>query len=171
MYVNEKRKAVFICHPRTASSALGWVFRSYPLGFVKVGNHHSLNPKMLGGMTVACVVRNPLDMLVSWYYYHRNDWDGKPFQDFLHWFAENPNVWVKHGILYGVPYANHILRYEHLDSDLEAFWKKIGMDPVPLPVRNVSKKREGRPFHEFYSGVTVPDIKLMEPVQENEIPV
>ena len=168
MYVNSKRNAVFIAHPRTGSSAIGYVFRNSALGFVKVENHHSIDPKLCAG-TVACVLRNPFDALVSWFHYHRK-FEGN-FQEFLYWFHENPNIWVQHGLLYGAPYANHILRYEYLQADMDEFMLKIGGTPFEIPLRNVSKTRDGRPWHEYYPGVTVPAFKICEPKQENVFPV
>jgi len=170
MYVCEKRRAAFICHPRTGSSALGHVLRSHS-GFTKIGNHHSLRPNELDpSWTIACVVRNPLDMLVSWFYYHRH-FDGGGFQEFLYWFHENPCIWVQWGLLYGLPYCNYTLRFENLQQDLDEFMLKIDHPQLDVPERNVSKRRCRRPWHQYYTGVVVPPFKLCEPKQEKEIPI
>lgn len=173
MYVHAKARAAIICHPRTASSSLGHMLRNSARGFEKIGNHHSLVPEICDQMdVVACVLRNPLDLLVSWYYYHRKRIEAKEtFQDFLYWFRENPNIWVQYGLLYGIPYCNYTMRFECIQQDLTEFCRKIGVAEIILPERNVSRYREKRPWHEFYEGIQVPEFKLMEPRQDKEIPV
>lgn len=164
MYIDRERKAAFICHPKTGSSALGWVINKQ-MHLEKVGTHHTVEPQILGpDWKVGCVVRHPIDTLVSWYFYHRH-FEGT-FQEFL--FRE-PSRWMRYGLFYGLPYATHVLRFEHLQKDWYSFCDEVGWTRYPIPVKNVSERRAGRHWQEFVVGCTIPDIKICDPEKRTPI--
>lgn len=168
MYVNKHYKAGFICHPRTASSATGHMLRR--VGFDKYGNHHAVAMRwLLPGWSIACTVRNPLDTLVSWFFYDRHHQHADNFELWLADFEINGNMWTKNGLFYGLQYANYVLRFEHLQEDWDNWLKLIGYrQRVVIPKRNVSKRREGRPWHEFYAGIKIPSVKICVPAGPND---
>lgn len=145
MYVDRDRKVAFICHPRTASLAISKVFHKIPLE--RIGDHHGVNPKIIEpGWRVACVLRNPIDCLVSWYFHHRH-FEGS-FEDWLK-VMHYKSKWLACGMFYGMPFCTHFLRFEHLQRDFFEFCDEVGWPKYSIPQYNVSKNREGRSWKEF----------------------
>lgn len=138
MYVHEEKKVAFIAHPRTASSATGHTLLQ--MGFTIVGNHHSLESGR-EDWTVGCTVRNPFDVMVSWY--HNKPREEKSFAlwlprfiDECHYFDDN------HLMFYGQPYATHVLRFENLQKEFDKFCFDAKLCPRQILPRNVSTRKE-----------------------------
>lgn len=94
-------------------------------------------------------VRNHWDAWVSWWGYSSRD--GEQFdRDFIDriltrqtkYYPDPHRLWGLHS-----PFADRIVRFEDLQAGLDDVWG----GPVPLPHHNISKKRERRPYHEFYT--------------------
>lgn len=148
MYVLKNKKIAFIGHPRTGSTAIGHVLTEH-LGFERVGTYHGIVPEIIEpDWIVGCTVRNVYDTIVSWYFYNRHP---GPFEDWLPDFLDNPNHLIKDGLFYGQKYATHVLRFENLDADFQEFLLKAGLDDHPLPKKNVSERRAGRPWRTFFT--------------------
>lgn len=143
------KDVAFICHPRTASSAISYCLREN-LGFRNLGHHHSVE-LVDGYRVIGCTVRNPLDTLVSWYFYDRHSPLQGDFESWVKNFLENPIHFVQDGLFYGRRLATHVLRFENLDFDFKRFLEMAGLDHYPIPKRNISERREGRPWQEFYT--------------------
>lgn len=166
MYVNYSKKLAFICHPRTASVAISHLLRER--GWEDIAGHHNVVPEICKqpNWTIACVLRNVFDILVSWYFWHRH-FEGT-FQEFLFWFKDNPNLYTTFGLFYGLPYSNHILRFENLQDDFNEFLIKVNLEPIKISLKNVTERRKGRSWHEFYKGVVVPEFKICDSIFHEE---
>lgn len=149
MWIRKREGIAFICHPRTASSATSHCLREN-LHFVNEGNHHSVEPTD-GYRVIGCTVRNVFDTLVSWHFYDKHSPLYGNFPEWVKFFLDNPIHFVKDGLFYGRHLATHVLRFEHLDADFARFLEIAGLDHYPIPRRNVSRRREGRPWQEFYT--------------------
>jgi len=152
MYVHEEKKAAFIAHPRTASSATGHVLLE--LGFEQRINHHGFKPEMLEvDWTVISTVRSPFDVLVSWYYhYMRKSHVTDPFCTWLPGFLKMGNPYIDKGMFFGAPYCTHLLFFESLQDDFNYVMSEIGLPQTEIPRRNVSTKRGGLHWQVYYDG-------------------
>jgi hypothetical protein len=138
----------FIAHPKTGSTSAMTVLEG-ELGFEKRGQHHEWRQPWLDGLRVrAATVRNPWDVMVSWYFHKGCDGKG-PFEQWLP-VALHRNDYIRRGLFFALPHANFILRFEDLDNDWKQFLKLAGLPHVDLPKKNVGRGRNGRHYREFY---------------------
>lgn len=137
MLVHYDRRLAFICHPRTASHATSKALRR--AGFEYTGNHHQIDEEFLKpwARSVACTVRNPIDVLVSWYHYD------KATEPIGEWFEKRwrRKVWTQNGMFYGLRYCDTVLEFASVQDDLNAWLKRFGIGPQPIPQMNVTEKR------------------------------
>jgi len=139
-YVNKERGLIFLAHPRTASQSIGGYLES--VGFELDGNNHHLGRRGHSGVAFA-VVRNPYDVLVSWWF-NRN-W---PIPFGVEFFERLKTLAVYFEPLwFHLPDTDHIIHFENLEGGLSSF---LG-EKVSLEKKNVSKKRKGRHWREFYT--------------------
>ncbi len=166
-YVNRNARLAFIAHPRAASHSIARALQEQA-GFVAEGTHHDRRAVVEAAWpeskdwTFFCVVRNPYDALVSWWW-KRGKRDGHEF---------GPR-WIEHLELQmgkqrppGSPvfmaagqlwvYADEcdaIIRYERLDADVNELLEAHGLNPVQLPW-DVRSARQGKPYWEHYDEAT-----------------
>ena len=146
MHVIHKR-LVFIAHPRTASRSIRDTLKR--IGAKEAAGHHPIAPKILEnekalGASVGCVIRNPFDLLVSWYYQaeisrirgvrcaspKRPQDPPSPVvpRTFNSWLKDSleKKVW-KNGLFFGLEFCDHVMRFENLQEDFNLWMKKCGM--------------------------------------------
>ena len=165
-YVNRAARLAFLAHPRAASHSIARALQEQA-GFTAVQTHHDGREVVTRrwpeaeGWTFFCVVRNPFDALVSWWY-KRGRNDGHGFGPA--WIerleremgVERPSgnpVLVQPGRLW--IYADDsdtIVRYEHLDADLDELLAAHDLPTVTLPHDVCSNRPE--PYQEQYDRVT-----------------
>jgi len=151
-----KRKLAFIAHPKTASSSTRNALRE--LGVKKFGTHHEVKekwctPVLEAGGKVACTVRNPYDLMVSWYFHYmkrRGDETRESFKEWMPVQLSNPNHYIREGLFFGTKWCNVVMRFETLQQDFDALLSSVGMTPTTLEPFNVSHNRESRPYQEMY---------------------
>ncbi len=140
MYVSEKRKLIFLAHPRTASRAVVAALQSVELehlGFEphpKTSHHDTLTEHPGLGWTVFTVVRNHFDAWVSWQAFNgarRPCGPRRSIQDTVRGtmqltshFPDPRRMWALH-----CGYADVLMRYETLEADLRAAFH----DTLTLP--------------------------------------
>jgi len=157
MYVHEEKGLCFIAHPRTASTATGQVLLS--LGFNQVINHHGFKPGLIPKhWDVFSTVRDPFDVLVSWYWKSRREQD---FKDWLPVFIRDSNEYLDRGLFFGAPYCQYRMHYETLQEDFNWVLVTHGFPPTEIPRRNVSERRDGRSLADYY------DSKLTNLIQDH----
>ncbi len=149
----------YIAHPKTASSATKDALCKN-FGAEIQGQHHCVDEEccrsiLESGGIVMATIRNPYDLLVSWYFHYKQRRgttanDMKSFETWLPQQLSNPNQYIRKGLFYGLPWANRVLRFENLQTDLDAVLVEAGLAPVTLEQFNVSRHREGRPYREMY---------------------
>ena len=166
-YVNRNARLAFLAHPRAASHSIARALQEQA-GFKVVGAHHgpraeveAIHPESTG-WTFFCVVRNPYDALVSWWW-KRGKRDGHEFS--VAWIEMlerqmgverprgNPTL-VRPGQLW--VYADDsdaVIRYERLDADVNELLEAHGLNPVELPW-DVQSARMGQPYAEHYDEAT-----------------
>jgi len=147
MYCHIGKKVCFVAHPRTASTATGKVLLT--LDFEQMINHHGFKPEVLNpSWTIFATVRNPFDLLVSWYWHKRRE--QKSFQEWLPIFLKESNEYLDKGLFFALPHCTHVLRYENLQNDFDQVMVEAGFPPTEIPKHNVSIRRDDRPVFEYY---------------------
>lgn len=146
----------FIAHPKTASTATMKVLRA--LGARLYGSHHEVREEWCQEILesrglVMSTVRNPFDIMVSWYFHYSNRRKGavmEPFSEWLPWILEHPNPFMEQGMFYGLPWTNRVLRYENLQVDFDSTLTEVGFEATVIPLENVSHLRKKRAYQEMY---------------------
>ncbi len=156
MYVIDDKLA-FICHPKTGSQSIREALR----GAKVVEGMHGVDPSVCEQLRkkgiVACVVRNPWDLMISWYFYsHVNPYnirDERPhdFEDWLPWFIEN-DKWIKKGLFYGAKHCNQFIRFEgSLERQINYLLEVSKMPPIKLPHNGKTNHRD---YSHYYNPTT-----------------
>lgn len=149
MYVHIEKKMCFIAHPRTASTAIGKVLLE-KLDFEQMINHHGFKSELLNSSwTVFATVRDPFDLLVSWYWYKARC-QNQSFQEWLPVFLKESNEFLDKGLFFGLPHCTHVLRYENLQDDFNQVLVEAGFPPTEIPKHNVSIRRDDRSLSDYY---------------------
>jgi hypothetical protein len=174
MYVSTEINLGFIAHPKTASSATQRTLRK--LGAELWGTHHDVDDELCcrilktGGRIVA-TIRNPFDLMVSWYFHYAHRRPGKVMEPFKEWLPNmiaKPNQYLIQGMFYGLQWTNRILRFEHLQEDFDLLCDEVGLPRTIIESFNVSTERAGRPYQEMYD----PDLReLIQVVFTTELDV
>lgn len=168
MYVLEDKNFGYIAHPKTASSATSRIVRD-TFGAKQVGNHHAAKeewcrPILDSGGIIMATIRNPYDLMVSWYFHYAARRPGTPMEPFTEWLPniiKKPNGYIEQGIFFGLKWANRILRFEHLQEDFDLLCDEVGLPRTFIESFNVSAERKGRPYQEMY------DSELRQLIQQN----
>lgn len=164
MIVHRGARVVYLAHPRTASVATerallrgaGWE-EVCP----EMGRHATMDrwpwwarqsDEERERWEVLTTVRNHFDALVSWSFLRIFDLP-RLGADYVRAIIQNsPTYFVAPGRMWGLhsDVATRLLRYESLQSDLDAALAGRGLPAVQLEPENVSQARERRPYQEFY---------------------
>lgn len=158
MYVHPGKKVIYLAHPRTASTATG---RTLIAGcdFKSTHDHHARLERCeeLYGFvpdeewTIITTVRHHPDALVSHWYASGGPGrfpEGPTEEWFNEWAPGSP--FYRPGSLYfHVPDATRIWHYADLQGYLDAFYGEFGFPRTELLKWNVTKDREGRPWHDY----------------------
>lgn len=121
--------------------------------------HAALPREMFNRLFKFATIRNPWDMMVSFYFspnLGNNEWDREKFllmlQDTptLRYYIEVPSLFQKTMAKIGVRCApgnkpldrflDALMRFEHLEEDFKSVCEKIEIPHTPLPVRNKSER-------------------------------
>jgi hypothetical protein len=170
MYVTPDEKLCFIAHPRTASRATA---KALGLRTFESTGHHEFDYLKCaqiagsGGIT-ACTIRNPFDVVVSWYFNEHFREDGRHKKgEFKPWAMKSQlrhNSWLNCKIsskqwndnslyFYGLPVVNHILRFENLEEDLRKLCWITGHTYVPTKPYGVLPR--DRDYRVYYDSETI----------------
>jgi len=155
MYILPERNLVYLAHPRTASIATKRTLGQ--LGLMEmVKGHHGVDPDRIpANAVVMATIRNPWDVFVSWWFKRRGEkspFYGLPLEEFIPQLVANNKQFFRNGkMFYMLPYANKILRYEHLQADFDYALVGVGYPPKDLVVANKSERREKRNYQSYYN--------------------
>jgi len=162
-------KFIFLCTPHTGSMAVAYALKKIP-GAINVqdkawgvGHHATLAQvkeaaadKMSGNERVFAFVRNPYDVIVTWYLRERGRSREKylvrmlghrpSLAEFIQaWVESQPDVYFHEGrIFYHAEDAGHVLRYERgLEREVNWMLRKLGDVPsVKIPVQNETPAKD-----------------------------
>jgi hypothetical protein len=169
MVISESHSFIFLAVPKTGTSALEHALARYASPLTDRFNKHvtcarlrrELPPAMWRDYFKFAFVRNPYDMMQSWYFYRQRAELADPahprhhlytgntgFQDFIEHFAHqdwmlNQFAWVAPPALGGAIQLDFVGRYETLDADYRFICGRLGIPCRPLPVRRASRNHAG----------------------------
>jgi hypothetical protein len=112
---------------------------------------------MTGKEKIAVTIRNPYDVLVSWFVLNKPGLF-KNFDEFIKGY--NHTFMLVGGKMFWLEAPGNdfqYIRYEYLQEDWDTFLKSAGMEPVALPHENRTPGK--KPYREYYGPDT---IKLVE---------
>lgn len=161
MYACAEYRLIYLAQPRTASRACV-AFLKQNTRVRTIGSHHDMDIaevrfRRRDGWRIVTAVRNPWDIIVSWYH-HNPYWLDRPqsdwtFPNFVRDFATGRrNPYVRPNRMYGIlqPEATDILRYETLWDDLSGV---LGI-PTPESERPRVGVSDRKPYREYYDDDT-----------------
>lgn len=173
MYYHAKAKLVFLAHPRTASVATSLALRDCGFQLLDGYGHHTLLNRAKFVMeerskwTTFTMVRNHWDAAVSWILkvgwvgeicadgtecrVFKADWSKDCFR-----MAMDNNGFIKNGQMWGhhMADADTVFFYEGLSGNLRSWLREFDITLPPIRKENMSKSRDGRHYHEFYTDET-----------------
>jgi hypothetical protein len=135
MYMHHEKKLGFIAHPRTASTATSHVLMK--MGFEIHFGHHDMVDVLDDDWEFFCTVRNPFDVLVSWFHNQPRE---KPFSLWLPKFLDECHF-MQGRMFFGQHACNHIIHYENLQEEFECVMDEFDLPLVEIPKRNVSARK------------------------------
>lgn len=136
MYVY--RNFAFAAHPKTASISVSEALLN--AGWQRMGGHHDVRYSNSQQRTI-CVVREPRDWLVSWYYYL----GAQKYKQFEQWLAEWENPFIEsHGThWFALRHSEFVLFHGVLQRGINDLFHDLRLRKVVLPHSNVSMARKG----------------------------
>lgn len=161
MLKHDEARLIYLSHPRTASIATEHALKTVGFEWVHNASRHQriwrcdwwcyLTDAERAEWTVLTTVRNPFDATVSWYLNRPYNFETM-CPEWFEMLLDNEHPYLLDGRLWklhGHP-ADHVLRFEELPGCLDVL-SEYGVDVPELPRKNVTEKRRGRHYSEFYT--------------------
>lgn len=159
MYINDEKKTIFLCHPRTGSRAVSKALVDW-CGFKAQHSHHAGPQKgEYEDYFKFTTVRNHWDAITSWWYNAVGQssqaqltvpWVRKWFKGNANYFRL-PRLWWFLGEFPDI----HVMRYETLLEDYHNTLGSRGCSPTKLPMVGYGTFRKSRPYQE----VVTPEVR------------
>ena len=169
MYMHHEKKIGFIAHPRTASSATAHTLMKMGFEIDNYG-HHGMVYVPDVDWKVFSTVRNPFDVLVSWYYSKEREHN---FNDWLPIFLRDCHHFRGVRMFFGRFICTHVLHYETLQDDFDGLCNDFDFHPRTIEKRNVSPHRthEGYMTHYNFSRARQVIQRFRDDFTENGYPI
>ena len=141
-------KLLFLEHPRTASTSIRIALSRMPKARLQT-RHTYLQPR---NEKTLSVVRNPYDVLVSWWLAISGKWVEYPtFESFLQ-DCEHP-LFVQEGrLFYFAERSDSIIKFENLETELNKILQTVRLPAVGLPHLNKTIKKQN--YRKYYTPAT-----------------
>ena len=149
----------FIGHPKTGSQACRKALREQ-LKARNPAGHHNVDQQEVAdildaGGIVCSTVRNPWDLMVSWYGFQSMMANNStfpemvPFERWLPRILEAGNGWIEKGLFYGAMDCNRIIKFEYnIEKQLNQALSDCGLTPVTLEVVGNSPRTD---YQDYYT--------------------
>lgn len=113
-----------------------------------------------GGEIAVSTVRHPCDLLVTWWLRQKDTISKRwkvpepTFPEYIEFVDEDTpgGPYIKGGRMFWME-ADHYLRYESLQTDLDAFLAQLGLLTTQLEKQNVTKNK--KPWRTYYDEATL----------------
>lgn len=152
MSFSAKGKLIYLAHPRTASIATERALaKIFPTRARKTPDHHAQLKDIIyrtGREKIITTIRDPLDMIVSWYMVNPSYHESWTFTQFVKNYEHD--MMDRGGkLFYFLKDAHFFMRFENLQQDFNAIMIKCGFRRFKIPVANVTKGK--KPFMEYHT--------------------
>ena len=145
----------FIAHPNTGSRSLKQMILKNK-GKCINDQHGICLDTIKKSRAVVCVVRNPFDLLASFY------WRMSSKPDFAEWLEATLDHEIGHedpdrvggGLFFGLKYATHVIRFENLQEDYETVLRRLKLPKMKLGHIGAARYRDGRDHRVLYNEYT-----------------
>lgn len=176
MVLSEANATIFIHVPKCAGTSVKSVLRQCGFrltrldvqvedirsGFYKLGTaarmHRHVDPRLWQRSFKFAVCRNPYARLFSgWSFCRKQARLHVPFDYFVRNMGTYRAYWIEwhcimpqlqHLLLDGIPIADHVCRFEHLDEDFDVIRKRLARPDLRLPHLNQSSRG---PYREHFT--------------------
>ena len=143
MSFSAKGELIYLAHPRTASIATERALaKMFPRRSKKTANHHAQLHEITfrhGDEKIFTTIRNPLDMIVSWYVANSN-WHDRSMLTFI--LDYKHSMMDRDGdLFYFTKDAHKYIRWENLQQEFNDLMNSWGFRPSKIPVTNVTKEK------------------------------
>jgi hypothetical protein len=148
--LNRERGYLFLSAPHCASRAISQALQLHP-GSTPIGQHDTFaelsgkNSLVQEPLFKFCVIRHPLDWLVT-RYLHLTSFQKHGFKEFVR--HQTTDGMLDNVIFVHAKDCNRIARYETLEHDLNLIVKRFGLEIGTLPT--VGKTAGKRDYREYY---------------------
>lgn len=152
----------FIAHPNCASRSIRGALEKR--GAIKYGHHHRYDAEVIARCEhVFCIIRNPFDLMFSWYYRTQGGPDApgvKSFEEWLPYALYGPEPRHFEGPYGKLFYATHlcdmVCKFETLQRDFDQVMVAAGLKPIGLRRLGQTAKKPTDPlaYRDFYNGET-----------------
>lgn len=160
MAVIFRGKAIFLEHPRTGSTALREALKR--IGGQPHERHAYVKAKQDEKTVV--VVRNPFDVLISWWLIVGEREGYTSLADFLVRCRDRQLMTKGGRLFYYIDHADIVMRYEHFDRDLAETLTLLKLPQVRLKQRNATPRK--LPYRNYY---TPKDITIVRDIYGEEL--
>ena len=142
----------FIAHPNCASRSIRGALEKR--GAVKYGHHHRYDEKIIAQCEhTFCIIRNPFDLMFSWYYRTQNGPHAPgvlPFTDWIAFALYGPEPRHFEGPYDKLYYAFHlcdlVCKFENLQRDFDQVMRAAGLKPIGLRQIGQTARKPVEPF-------------------------
>jgi hypothetical protein len=142
--INHEKNLLFIHVPKTAGSAITYTYPDcFEVPGPGVNTHRRIEDFDVdpGKYWKFCVVRNPWEMVVSWYAWHRSHGDKRKSMEVAAFKVDTPRF-------FGAERMDAVLRFETLQKDLDRMLERFKIERRPL--RQMNKSEHGD-YREYYT--------------------
>jgi len=134
-------KFVYLAHPRTASMATEKLLQEvFPEGQTTKEHHGGIkNMHLYGNELIFCTIRDPIDVIVSWWILNQEWWDKGDIVNFINHY--------RHTYLQDLMFFHFdtckgsCIRYESLQSELNKIISYFNREPKKLPIVNTTEDK------------------------------
>ncbi len=148
-------KVIVLANARTASMSVTQYFHNYPNSFKNRAHHMSLEevkiryaPHLTGRELVVANVRNPWDVMASWWMLSaHNEWNNN-FAAFCKGFGHS-QLFDKRMFTHHLIDLDYIIRFETLTADVLELCDRIDL-PQLLRMPHVNKTPKKKPYTKYY---------------------
>ena len=140
-------KFVYLATPHTGSMSTSRGLLAHIPGAVSIGEHHAVLSSLGVDVTPVTTVRNPYDLIVTWWLRTDAKWTYSSFKGFLREY-DHPTYVQDGRIFYHCNPGVEVLRFENLQRELSAFLICKGLEPFALPWINRTVDR--KPWGSYY---------------------
>lgn len=143
----------FILPPRTGSRSIDHAIS--PLGVARIGGRHSVPSPLPEVDCMISNIRNPFDVLASWYVSQGppHGGVGEDFGHFLDRVLDGGHTWIQDGTtLPGAKFAHRVIRFEAGPGEaLNFLLREFGWPVVSVP--HIGKSYERKSYRDYYNPV------------------